>query len=75
MAMDFSGRIGRVIDNPVEAQSAAMEEGHAWRVSHNLSFLLSLSTMLELKRSLQMAQFILLKFSSGYLSVDFFQLF
>lgn len=32
MAMDFSGRIGRVIDNPVEAQSAAMEEGHAWRV-------------------------------------------
>lgn len=30
--MDFSGRIGRVIDNPVEAQSAAMEEGHAWRV-------------------------------------------
>lgn len=34
MAMDFSGRIGRVIDNPVEAQSAAMEEGHAWRVRH-----------------------------------------
>ncbi|RXM28519.1 Growth factor receptor-bound protein 10 [Acipenser ruthenus] len=32
VAMDFSGRIGRVIDNPVEAQSAAMEEGHAWRV-------------------------------------------
>lgn len=38
MAMDFSGRIGRVIDNPVEAQSAAMEEGHAWRVRHNHSF-------------------------------------
>lgn len=38
MAMDFSGRIGRVIDNPVEAQSAAMEEGHAWRVRHSLSF-------------------------------------
>lgn len=38
MAMDFSGRIGRVIDNPVEAQSAAMEEGHAWRVRHDLSF-------------------------------------
>lgn len=38
MAMDFSGRIGRVIDNPVEAQSAAMEEGHAWRVRHKLSF-------------------------------------
>uniref|UniRef100_A0A6Q2WVS4 Growth factor receptor-bound protein 10b n=1 Tax=Esox lucius TaxID=8010 RepID=A0A6Q2WVS4_ESOLU len=31
VAMDFSGRIGRVIDNPVEAQSAAMEEGNAWR--------------------------------------------
>lgn len=31
VAMDFSGSIGRVIDNPVEAQSAAMEEGHAWR--------------------------------------------
>ncbi|XP_016893686.1 growth factor receptor-bound protein 10 isoform X9 [Cynoglossus semilaevis] len=31
VAMDFSGRIGRVIDNPLEAQSAAMEEGHAWR--------------------------------------------
>lgn len=38
MAMDFSGRIGRVIDNPVEAQSAAMEEGHAWRVRHNPKF-------------------------------------
>lgn len=38
MAMDFSGRIGRVIDNPVEAQSAAMEEGHAWRVRDNHSF-------------------------------------
>lgn len=38
MAMDFSGRIGRVIDNPVEAQSAAMEEGHAWRVRHNPCF-------------------------------------
>lgn len=35
VAMDFSGRIGRVIDNPVEAQSAAMEEGHAWRVGSN----------------------------------------
>uniref|UniRef100_A0A8C8DNH8 Growth factor receptor bound protein 10 n=1 Tax=Oryzias sinensis TaxID=183150 RepID=A0A8C8DNH8_9TELE len=31
VAMDFSGRIGRVIDNPVEAQCAAMEEGHTWR--------------------------------------------
>ncbi|KAJ8290799.1 hypothetical protein GJAV_G00017700 [Gymnothorax javanicus] len=31
VAMDFSGRTGRVIADPVEAQSAAMEEGHAWR--------------------------------------------
>ncbi|KAF7708025.1 growth factor receptor-bound protein 10 isoform X2 [Silurus meridionalis] len=31
VAMDFSGTIGRVIDNPVEAQSAALEEAHAWR--------------------------------------------
>uniref|UniRef100_A0A8C5E3S5 SH2 domain-containing protein n=1 Tax=Gouania willdenowi TaxID=441366 RepID=A0A8C5E3S5_GOUWI len=30
--MDFSGRTGRVIDNPVEAQSAALEEGQTWRV-------------------------------------------
>ncbi|XP_045684884.1 growth factor receptor-bound protein 10 isoform X2 [Phyllostomus hastatus] len=32
VAMDFSGQTGRVIDNPAEAQSAALEEGHAWRV-------------------------------------------
>uniref|UniRef100_A0A3Q2ZNS8 Growth factor receptor-bound protein 10a n=1 Tax=Hippocampus comes TaxID=109280 RepID=A0A3Q2ZNS8_HIPCM len=31
VAMDFSGRTGRVIDNPVEAQSAAVEEGQTWR--------------------------------------------
>ncbi|XP_016053771.1 PREDICTED: growth factor receptor-bound protein 10 [Miniopterus natalensis] len=31
VAMDFSGQTGRVIDNPDEAQSAALEEGHAWR--------------------------------------------
>uniref|UniRef100_A0A8C6B961 Growth factor receptor bound protein 10 n=1 Tax=Monodon monoceros TaxID=40151 RepID=A0A8C6B961_MONMO len=31
VAMDFSGQTGRVIENPVEAQSAALEEGHAWR--------------------------------------------
>lgn len=36
VAMDFSGTIGRVIDNPVEAQSAALEEAHAWRVSINM---------------------------------------
>lgn len=35
VAMDFSGTIGRVIDNPAEAQSAALEEAHAWRVSNN----------------------------------------
>ncbi|KAL0606696.1 Growth factor receptor-bound protein 10 [Plecturocebus cupreus] len=28
MAMDFSGQTGRVIENPVEAQSEAPEEGH-----------------------------------------------
>uniref|UniRef100_A0A8D3CPD7 Growth factor receptor-bound protein 10-like n=1 Tax=Scophthalmus maximus TaxID=52904 RepID=A0A8D3CPD7_SCOMX len=32
VAMDFSGRTGRVIENPVEAQSAALEEGQTWRV-------------------------------------------
>nr|XP_060637498.1 growth factor receptor-bound protein 10 [Anolis sagrei ordinatus] len=31
VAMDFSGQIGRVIENPAEAQNAALEEGHAWR--------------------------------------------
>ncbi|XP_073405978.1 growth factor receptor-bound protein 10 isoform X2 [Dendrobates tinctorius] len=31
VAMDFSGQTGRVIANPLEAQSAAVEEGHAWR--------------------------------------------
>lgn len=31
VAMDFTGQIGRVINNPAEAQSAALEEGHAWR--------------------------------------------
>ncbi|XP_007528231.2 growth factor receptor-bound protein 10 isoform X2 [Erinaceus europaeus] len=31
VAMDFSGQTGRVIENPAEAQCAAMEEGHAWR--------------------------------------------
>ncbi|XP_057691311.1 growth factor receptor-bound protein 10-like isoform X5 [Corythoichthys intestinalis] len=37
VAMDFSGTIGRVIDNPVEAQSAAMEEGLAWRRNHRMN--------------------------------------
>uniref|UniRef100_A0A4W3KDL9 Growth factor receptor-bound protein 10b n=1 Tax=Callorhinchus milii TaxID=7868 RepID=A0A4W3KDL9_CALMI len=31
VAMDFSGHTGRVIENPLEAQSAAMEEGNTWR--------------------------------------------
>ncbi|XP_055494132.1 growth factor receptor-bound protein 14-like [Leucoraja erinacea] len=31
VAMDFSGRRGRVIENPSEALSAAAEEGLAWR--------------------------------------------
>lgn len=37
VAMDFSGQTGRVIENPAEAQSAALEEGHAWRVSRGRS--------------------------------------
>lgn len=32
VAMDFSGHAGRVIENPREALSAAMEEAQAWRV-------------------------------------------
>ncbi|XP_052326042.1 growth factor receptor-bound protein 10-like isoform X2 [Oncorhynchus keta] len=31
VAMDFSGRTGRVIENPLEAVSAAVEEGQTWR--------------------------------------------
>ncbi|XP_069768308.1 growth factor receptor-bound protein 10 isoform X2 [Narcine bancroftii] len=31
VAMDFSGQTGRVIEDPAEAQSAAMEEGQTWR--------------------------------------------
>ncbi|KAK1794569.1 hypothetical protein P4O66_001292 [Electrophorus voltai] len=42
VAMDFSGRIGRVIDNPVEAQSAALEEGHAWRCEEDGQMFFSL---------------------------------
>lgn len=63
MAMDFSGRIGRVIDNPVEAQSAAMEEGHAWRVRRNLGFYVISVNNARSKRSLRMALFILPKYS------------
>lgn len=32
VAMDFSGHAGRVIENPREALSVALEEAHAWRV-------------------------------------------
>ncbi|XP_072364950.1 growth factor receptor-bound protein 10 isoform X4 [Scyliorhinus torazame] len=31
VAMDFSGHTGRVIENPAEAQNAAVEEGQTWR--------------------------------------------
>lgn len=62
--MDFSGRIGRVIDNPVEAQSAAMEEGHAWRVRHSPSLSVTAfniarrSTCLELSEACLFVSFI-----------------
>lgn len=32
VAMDFSGHAGRVIENPREALSVALEEAQAWRV-------------------------------------------
>lgn len=34
VAMDFSGQKSRVIENPSEALSVAVEEGLSWRVSH-----------------------------------------
>uniref|UniRef100_A0ABI7Z805 Growth factor receptor bound protein 7 n=1 Tax=Felis catus TaxID=9685 RepID=A0ABI7Z805_FELCA len=37
VAMDFSGHAGRVIENPREALSAALEEAQAWRKNHRLS--------------------------------------
>lgn len=37
VAMDFSGHAGRVIENPREALSAALEEAQAWRVRGLLS--------------------------------------
>lgn len=43
VAMDFSGQKSRVIDNPTEALSVAVEEGLAWRVqigSHSLKILM-----------------------------------
>ncbi|KAE8282218.1 Growth factor receptor-bound protein 10 [Larimichthys crocea] len=46
VAMDFSGRTGRVIDNPAEAQSAALEEGQTWRKrSQRMNVLGSPSTL------------------------------
>lgn len=33
MAMDFSGQKSRVIENPSEVLSVAVEEGLSWRVS------------------------------------------
>lgn len=35
MAMDFSGQKSRVIENPSEALSVAVEEGLSWRVSQS----------------------------------------
>lgn len=34
VAMDFSGQKSRVIENPSEALSVAVEEGLSWRVSY-----------------------------------------
>lgn len=34
--MDFSGQKSRVIENPSEALSVAVEEGLSWRVSYSL---------------------------------------
>lgn len=37
VAMDFSGQKSRVIENPSEVLSVAVEEGLSWRVSLNVS--------------------------------------
>lgn len=39
MAMDFSGQQSRVIENPSEALSVAVEEGLSWRVRSKLKTL------------------------------------
>ena len=36
--MDFSGQKSRVIENPTEALSVAVEEGLAWRVKISFMF-------------------------------------
>ena len=38
VAMDFSGQKTRVIENPTEALSVAVEEGLAWRVQISFMF-------------------------------------
>ncbi|XP_068161516.1 growth factor receptor-bound protein 7 [Antennarius striatus] len=38
VAMDFSGKSGRVIQNPAEAESAEMEEGRTWRRREAMRF-------------------------------------
>uniref|UniRef100_G1PRC1 Growth factor receptor bound protein 7 n=1 Tax=Myotis lucifugus TaxID=59463 RepID=G1PRC1_MYOLU len=38
VAMDFSGHTGRIIENPQEALSVALEEAHAWRKKTNHRF-------------------------------------
>lgn len=38
VAMDFSGQKSRVIENPTEALSVAVEEGLAWRVKISFMF-------------------------------------
>lgn len=37
VAMDFSGQKSRVIENPSEALSVAVEEGLSWRVSQGIA--------------------------------------
>lgn len=43
MAMDFSGQKSRVIENPSEVLSVAVEEGLSWRVSHSPELSLGLN--------------------------------
>lgn len=51
VAMDFSGQTGRVIDNPDEAESAALEEGHAWRVRRRSTRMSALGSQSPLAHS------------------------
>nr|XP_058140150.1 growth factor receptor-bound protein 7 isoform X1 [Dasypus novemcinctus] len=54
VAMDFSGHAGRVIENPREALSAALEEAQAWRKKTNHR--LSLPTPAQARASVQVSQ-------------------